>query len=43
MTGDPAEVNRVQRSLTNQFNEWRNDQWSNTLERLDENISHCII
>jgi hypothetical protein len=26
-----AEVNRLQRSVTNQLNEWRNHQWSNTL------------
>jgi hypothetical protein len=34
-TRDPAikaEVNRLQRSVTNQLNEWRNDQWSNTLD-----------
>jgi hypothetical protein len=30
-----TEVNRLQRSVTNQLNEWRNDQWSNTLESLD--------
>jgi hypothetical protein len=30
-----AEVNRLQRSVTNQLNEWMNDQWSNTLESLD--------
>ena len=30
-----AEVNRLQRSVTNQLNEWRKDQWSNTLESLD--------
>ena len=38
VTRDPAlkaEVNRLQRSVTNQLNEWRNDQWSNTLESLD--------
>jgi hypothetical protein len=29
------EVNRLQSSVTNQLNEWRNDQWSNTLESLD--------
>jgi hypothetical protein len=37
-TRDPtlkAEVNRLQRSVTKQLNEWRNDQWSNTLESLD--------
>jgi hypothetical protein len=34
---DPAltvEVNRLQRSVTNRLNEWRNDQWSATLESL---------
>ena len=33
ITKDPAlkaEVNRLQRSMNNQLNEWRNDQWSNT-------------
>jgi hypothetical protein len=30
-----AEVNRLQRSVTCRFNEWRNDQWSVTLESLD--------
>jgi hypothetical protein len=30
-----AEVNRLQRSVTNQLNEWRYDQWSNTLESLN--------
>jgi hypothetical protein len=38
ITRDPAlkaEVNRLQRSVTNQLNEWRNNQWSNTLENLD--------
>jgi hypothetical protein len=30
-----AEVNRLQRSVTTQLNEWRNDRWSNTLESLD--------
>jgi hypothetical protein len=37
-TRDPtlkAGVNRLQRSVTNQLNEWRNDQWSNMLESLD--------
>jgi hypothetical protein len=41
-TRDPAltaEVNCLQRSVTNQLNEWRNDQWSNTLEGLK--TSHC--
>jgi anti-sigma factor RsiW len=38
ITRDPAmkaEVNRLQRSVTHQLNEWRNDQWSSTLESLD--------
>jgi hypothetical protein len=38
ITSDPAlkaEVNRLQRSVTHQLNEWRNDQWSGTLESLD--------
>ena len=26
-----AEVNRLQSSVNNQLNEWRNDQWSFTL------------
>jgi hypothetical protein len=30
-----AEVNRLQRSVTHQLNQWRNDQWSGTLESLD--------
>jgi hypothetical protein len=30
-----AEINRLQRSVTRQLNEWRNDQWSATLESLD--------
>jgi len=37
ITRDPAlkaKVNR-QKSVTNQLNEWRDDQWSNTLESLD--------
>jgi hypothetical protein len=29
-----VEVNRLQRSVTNRLNEWRNDQWSATLESL---------
>ena len=36
-TRDPAlkaEVNRLQRSVTHQLQEWRNDQWSDTLEAL---------
>ena len=35
VTRDPAlksEVNRLQRSVTRRLNEWRNDQWSATLE-----------
>jgi hypothetical protein len=38
VTRDPilkAEVNRLQRSVICQLNEWRNDQWSATLESLD--------
>ena len=38
ITRDPAlkaEVNRLQRSVTHQLNEWRNDQWNATLESLD--------
>jgi hypothetical protein len=37
LTRDPAlkaEVNRVQRSVTLQLQEWRKDQWSDTLEAL---------
>jgi len=30
-----AEVNGLQRSLSLRLNEWRNDQWSATLESLD--------
>jgi hypothetical protein len=30
-----AEVNRHQRSMTHQLNEWRNEQWSDTLESID--------
>jgi hypothetical protein len=30
-----AEVNRLQTSVTRRLNEWRNDQWSATLESLD--------
>jgi hypothetical protein len=30
-----AEVNRLQRSVTRRLNEWRNDQWSATLESLN--------
>ena len=29
-----AEVNRLQRSVTRRLNEWKNDQWSATLESL---------
>ena len=35
---DPAlktEVNRLQTSVTRRLNEWRNDQWSATLESLN--------
>jgi hypothetical protein len=38
ITRDPtlkAEVNHLQSLVTNQLNEWRNDQCSNTLESLD--------
>ena len=38
VTRDPAlkaEVNRLQRSVTRQLNEWRNDRWSTTLESLN--------
>jgi hypothetical protein len=38
ITRDPAlkaEVNRLQRSVTNRFNEWRNDQWGCALESLN--------
>ena len=38
ITRDPAlkaEVNRLQRSVTIQLNEWKNDHWSNTLQSLD--------
>jgi hypothetical protein len=38
VTSDPAlkvEVNRLLRSVTRQLNDWRNDQWSATLESLD--------
>jgi hypothetical protein len=38
MTRDPAlkaELNRLQRPVTHQLNEWRNEQWSATLESLD--------
>jgi hypothetical protein len=38
ITRDPvlkADVNRLQRSVTHQLNQWRNDQRSGTLESLD--------
>jgi hypothetical protein len=38
VTRDPAlkaQVNRFQRSVTYRLNEWRNEQWSDTLESLD--------
>jgi len=38
ITRDPAltaEVNRLQRSVIRRLNEWRNDQWSETLKSLD--------
>jgi len=38
VTRDPtlkAEVNRLQKSVTRRLNEWRNDQWSATLESLN--------
>jgi hypothetical protein len=38
LTRDPAlkaAVNRLQRSVTNQLNEWRNDKLSDTLKKLD--------
>jgi len=38
ITRDPAlkaEVNRLQRSVTRRLNEWRNNQWSTTIESLD--------
>jgi hypothetical protein len=38
ITRDPAvkaEINRLQRSVTHQLNEWRNEQWSDTLESFD--------
>jgi hypothetical protein len=38
VTRNPAlkgEVNRLQRFVTRLLNEWRNDQWSATLESLD--------
>ena len=33
-----AEVNRLQRSVTHQLNEWRKDQWSATLESLEPEV-----
>ena len=30
-----AETNRLQKSVTRLLNEWRNDQWSATLESLN--------
>jgi len=38
-----AEVNRLQRSVTNQFNEWRNDRWSNTLESPRYHLLKCSL
>jgi hypothetical protein len=38
VTRDPApkaQVNRLQRSVTYRLNEWKNKQWSDTLESLD--------
>jgi hypothetical protein len=38
ITRDPnmkAQVNRPQRSVTYQLNEWRNDQWSDAPQSLD--------
>ena len=38
VTRDPtlrAEVNRLQRSVTRRFNEWRNNKWSATIESFD--------
>jgi hypothetical protein len=38
VTRDPAleaQVNRLQRSVTYRLNEWRKEQWSDTLESLD--------
>jgi hypothetical protein len=34
-TAMKAEVNRLQRWVTRRLHEWRNDQWSATLESLD--------
>jgi hypothetical protein len=37
-----AEVTRLHRSVTLQLQEWRNDQWSDTLEKLCiRRISRC--
>jgi hypothetical protein len=45
VTRDPAlkaEVNRLQRSVSHKLIEWRNDQWSATLESLHpEDQSRC--
>jgi hypothetical protein len=30
-----AEINHLQGSVAHQLNEWRNDQWSGTLESID--------
>lgn len=41
VTRDPAQkalVNRFKRSATYRLNEWRNDQWSETLESLDSEV-----
>ena len=41
ITRDPtlrAEVNRLQRSVTRRLNEWRNDQWSATLDPEDQSV-----
>jgi hypothetical protein len=38
LTRDPAlkaQINRLQKSVTYQLNEWRNEQWSVALESLD--------
>jgi hypothetical protein len=44
ITRDPAkkaQINRLQRSVTYQLNDWRNDQWSNALESL-ENVDQSL-
>jgi hypothetical protein len=44
ITRDPAlraEVNRLQRSVTKQVNDWRNDQWGVTLESLNPKTKRC--